>query len=86
MEASPASDLSREDYQAIRGILRGYREDGVTDPLLPMDVDINGDGLCDAYALGEDDELVYRLSAKLEDTVYVSDGDDVDLEGRYSNG
>jgi hypothetical protein len=81
MEASPASDLSREDYQAIRSILLGYRADGVNDPLLPMNVDIDGDGTCDAYALDENDDVVYRSSAPLKDTVYISDGDDIVMQG-----
>lgn len=81
MDASPASDLSREDYQAIRGILLGYRADGVADPLLPMEVDVDNDGICDAYALDENDEVAYRSGAPLGDTVFVSDGDDIVMRG-----
>lgn len=74
--STPASDLPREDYRAIRDILRGYRANGIERPLLPSDVDIDGDGTADCYGLDENDELIYVKSA-LEETVYVSDGDDV---------
>jgi len=79
--STPASDLPREDYRAIRDILRGYRANGIERPLLPSDVDIDGDGTADCYGLDENDELIYVKSA-LEETVYVSDGDDVGQGGR----
>jgi hypothetical protein len=78
--STPAADLSREDYQAIRGILHGYRADGVERPLLPSDVDIDGDGTADCFGLDSFGELVYVTSA-LAETVYVSEGDDVGSEG-----
>jgi hypothetical protein len=74
---TPAADLSREDYQAIRGILLGYRDTGVERPLLPSDVDIDGDGTADCYGLDEHDGLVYIAAVHLDETVYVSDGDDI---------
>ena len=77
---TPAADLSREDYQAIRSILIGYRESGIARPLLPSDVDIDGDGTADCFGLDENDELAYATSA-LSETVYVSEGDDVGTEG-----
>ena len=75
-QKSAASLLNPEDYSAIKGILLSYREEGVADPLLPADVDLNADGLADSWALDENDEVVIRYGTKLEETVYVSDGDD----------
>jgi hypothetical protein len=68
---------SIEDLVVIKGILLQYREEGVENPLLPLDVDIDGDGIADAYGLDENDEVILVSGCKLEDTVYVSDGDDV---------
>jgi hypothetical protein len=74
---SAASFLSREDYIAIREVLIAWREDGVANPLLPSNVDINGDGKTDSYGLDAFDNVIFVTSVKLEDTVYVSDGDDM---------
>lgn len=71
--------LTREDVEAIKSILLQWRSEGKTNPLLPMDVDINGDGLVDSFGLDENGEVTLVLSTPLEETVYVSDGDDVDL-------
>lgn len=68
---------SIEDLVVIKGILLQYREEGVENPLLPLNVDIDGDGIVDSYGLDENDEVILVSGAKLEDTVYVSDGDDV---------
>lgn len=68
---------SVEDLIVIKGILLQYREEGVENPLLPLNVDIDGDGIVDSYGLDENDEVILVSGAKLEDTVYVSDGDDV---------
>lgn len=71
-------ELPEEDRLALRDILIQQRSEGVEDPLIPLNVDIDGDGIADAWALDENDDVVLRPGVKLEDTVYVSDGDDVD--------
>ena len=68
---------SVEDLVAIKMILVGYKSEGVEKPLLPINVDIDGDGICDAYGLDENDEVILVSGASLTDTVYVSDGDDI---------
>ena len=61
----------------IRTILLGYKSEGVEKPLLPLNVDLDGDGIADSYGLDENDEVILVSGVPLEDTVYVSDGDDV---------
>ena len=36
--------LSPADKEALTGILQGYKADGVADPKLPLDYDVEGDG------------------------------------------
>lgn len=69
--------LSDEDRAGIKEILLQWRTDGVANPLLPLDVDLNNDGLADAFGLDENDEVVPVYGTPLSDTVYKSDGDDV---------
>lgn len=78
--ANPASTLTREDYNAIRDVLLAYRKEGVVKPLLPTDVDLDGDGTVDSYGLNENDELIFVTGIPLEETVYVSDGNDIPNE------
>ena len=61
----------------IRTILLGYKSEGVEKPLLPLNVDLDGDGIADSYGLDENDEVILVSGVPLEDTVYVSDGDDI---------
>jgi hypothetical protein len=80
-----ATGLSAEDEVEIKNILIGYRESGIENPLLPSDVDLDGDGTADSYGLDEDDNLIVVSGVKLDDTVYVSEGDDIRPE-RIING
>ena len=69
--------LNEEDRVLIRDILRARRAAGEENPLLAIDVDLNGDGITDAFGLDENDEPVVVLGAALEDTSYESEGDDI---------
>jgi len=69
--------LADEDRALIKKILTDYRDEGMENPRLPLNVDIDGDGIADAWALDENDEVVLVPDQKLEDTVYVSEGEDV---------
>ena len=65
------------DLVTIKMILEGYKSEGIENPLLPMNVDIDGDGIADAYGLDDNGEVCIVSGVDLKDTVYVSDGDDV---------
>lgn len=68
---------SRKDALAIRAILLQWRDEGQARPLLPADVDRDGDGIVDSYGLDADDNVALFRRVKLEDTVFLSDGDDL---------
>lgn len=70
-------ETTEEDTTAIREILLGWKAEGNENPLLPADVDIDGDGIVDSFGLDENDNVIVVPGVKLEETVYVSDGDDV---------
>lgn len=73
--------LPDEDRDAIRDVLLNWRLQGVENPLLPSDVDEDGDGIVDSWGLDENDQVVFVRSRPLEDTVFQSDGDGL-VEGR----
>ncbi|QOP64786.1 hypothetical protein SEA_DELAGARZA_27 [Microbacterium phage DelaGarza] len=52
-------------------------EEGAARPLIPLDVDLDGDGIVDAWGLDDDGQVVLVSGCALTDTCYVSDGDDV---------
>lgn len=70
-------NLTDEDVAAIKVILLQWKTEGHPNPLLPADVDIDGDGVVDSFGLDEDDNVIVVSGVKLNDTVYVSDGDDI---------
>lgn len=69
--------MTDEDREVIRDILRARRNAGEANPLLPADVDVDGDGIADGFGLDEDGEVITVLGVPLEETMYASDGDDV---------
>lgn len=73
---SAAHLLTREDYAAIKEVLITWRKHGVENPLLPMNVDIDGDGIVDSWGLDSEDRVIVVSGVNLEDTVYLSEGDD----------
>lgn len=70
-------ELSPEDEADIIAILKAERDRGTEGPLLPMDFDVDGDGIVDAFGLDEEDNLIVVSSVPLADTVFESSGDDV---------
>ena len=71
-------DLPDEDKAAIKAGLLAWRTEGNDNPMLPVNLDLNGDGVSDAYGLDENDELVVIPGVPVEETVYESEGDDID--------
>lgn len=70
-------ELPEEDRALIKQILVGYRKDGNENPLLPLNVDLDGDGITDAWGLDDNDDVVLVPGRPLAQTVYVSDGNDI---------
>ena len=64
-----------EDAAAIKAILLQWKTEGNPNPLLPADVDIDGDGIVDSFGLDENDNVIVVSDTKLEDTVYVAEGE-----------
>lgn len=69
--------LADEDRAAIKAVLIAERDRGVAVPLLPADVDVDGDGIVDSFGLDENGEVIIVSGVHLEHTVYLSEGDDV---------
>lgn len=70
-------ELADADREVLRGILLAQRAEGAAVPLIPLDVDLDGDGKVDAWGLDPDDQVVLVSGVDLEFTSYASDGDDV---------
>ena len=71
--------LSPEDEAAIRQILTNWRdEDGTENPLLPMEVDVDGDGIVDSWGLDDQGEVIFVPGCPLAETVFHADGDGLD--------
>lgn len=64
-----------EDAAAIKAILHQWKSEGNPNPLLPADVDIDGDGIVDSFGLDENNNVIVVSGTKLEDTVYVAEGE-----------
>ncbi|WQY99833.1 hypothetical protein [Microbacterium phage MO526] len=71
------TELSTADREAIKSILTAWRDEGVENPLLPMDVDVDGDGIADSWGLDAFGNVVVVSGARLSETVYRSEGDDI---------
>lgn len=71
MEIHELTDLDRE---TIRASLLARRAEGVENPLLPLDFDVDGDGICDAFGLDAFGALVLVSGVNVTDTVMESDG------------
>lgn len=75
--SNPEVSLTQEDHDAIKAILVSELESSNLNPLLPMDVDVDGDGIVDSFGLDEQGNLVVVRGVELSETVYESDGDDI---------
>lgn len=78
-EQTVIDGMTSEDREAVRLILEQWKREGVAAPLLPMNVDVDGDGIVDAFGLGADGDVIFVSGAPLDSTVYLSEGDDAIL-------
>jgi hypothetical protein len=65
----PTSDLFDDDRQALTEALRRWRLAGEANPLIPIDADLDGDGVADAWGLDSFSNLVLVPGVALADTV-----------------
>lgn len=79
-------DLSREDQVQLLACLKQWQAEGQDNPIIPCDVDVDGDGTADGYGLSTFGELVYVSGVKLGHTVYESDGTGFEDEWDASDG
>lgn len=77
--SEPTNTLTPADEEVIREVLVRLRDSGA-EPLLPLDVDLDGDGIVDAWGLNAEDRVVLVSGCSLAATCYVSDGDDIRAE------
>jgi hypothetical protein len=66
-------DVPLEDQAQLLISLRQWRDEGNPNPLIPTDVDVDGDGVVDAFGLDDAGQLVYVSGASLADTVMTAD-------------
>lgn len=71
--------VSAEDLEVIKSILIQYKQEGNANPLLPMEVDVNGDGIVDSFGLDANENVIVVPGVKLENTVYESTGGTMEL-------
>lgn len=67
--------LSDRDRADIREMLLAMRARGVATPILPTEVDLNGDGMVDGYGLDGADNVVPVYACPIEDTAYEATGE-----------
>lgn len=69
------------DAVQIKAILMQYSDEGIKNPLLPIDPDTDGDGFVDAYGLDTFGKVIRVSHVPLKDTVFLSDGNDIGPNG-----
>lgn len=74
------NELTEADRAELTAALKTWQEAGETNPMIPMDVDINGDGHADVAALDGNGNLIFVSGINLEDTVYESTGSGIETD------
>lgn len=67
--------LSDEDRAEIRTVLLEQRAAGCACPMLPADVDLDGDGVADCFGLDDRDQVVILSAVPLEESLYEATGE-----------
>lgn len=71
-------DLPDADRAQLVACLTLWRTEGQANPVIPCDVDVDGDGIVDGYGLGPSGELVYVSGVAIADTVFEATGGGVE--------
>lgn len=72
-------DIPLLDQAQLKVSLMKWKAEGNPHPLIPTDVDVDGDGVVDAFGLDEHNTLVYVSGASLADTVMDADQEESEL-------
>lgn len=77
-DPTPAAvlDLPDEDKTALRDALLTWKNDGVANPLIPLDHDVDGDGIVDSWGLDDNDQLILVPGVHIDTTVSIAVGGD----------
>ncbi|WKW85451.1 hypothetical protein SEA_MILANI_27 [Microbacterium phage Milani] len=67
-------DLPLEDQRQLVEALELWKAEGAELPMIPCNLDVDGDGTTDAYSLDPSGNLVYVTGAPVAETVYESTG------------
>jgi len=67
-------DLPAADREELRTALSRWADEGVAEPMIPFNEDIDGDGTTDVFMLDGFGRLVFASGVRIHDTVSVSDG------------
>lgn len=70
-----ASMLSEEDREGLRQALLAWRDGGTPDPIMPIYLDVDGDGTPDFVRLSGTGELTLVSGVTIEDSVAVPEGE-----------
>lgn len=73
--------LQPSDREALVTALKQFQDDGVANPKIPLDYDVDGDGKTDAWALDTFGQLTLVNVDDVAETVYVSEGTGVEVGG-----
>ena len=69
-------EISDEDREFIRELLVRQQQAGVESPMLPLNVDVDGDGIVDAFALDADGNVTLVSNVPLDATMYEATGEE----------
>lgn len=78
IRAVTEEDLPAADQAQLKACLLQWKASGQQNPIIPTDVDVDGDGIVDGYGLGPFGDLVYVTGAQLKDTTYEADGSGIE--------
>jgi hypothetical protein len=74
MTTDPVSELPVQDREVLTAALKSLKDSGVP-PLIPLDVDLDGDGIVDAWGLDDEGNLIVVKGQPIAETSYEADGE-----------
>lgn len=69
--------IPEADREQMLAALKAWKAAGNDSPMIPLDVDVDGDGTADAIGLDDDGNLVILSGVALEETTYEADETEV---------